>query len=98
MRLFELVNQTYDIRKMKEKCNHKECDRYPCKEILIYETDFKKAKSRDLVSLYLCIKHHKEAEENMLKKLSQIENKDKRIDSRTIEMGFRYIRGSSSIR
>jgi|YelNatPaOPRAMG01_1025707.scaffolds.fasta_scaffold167727_1 hypothetical protein len=98
MNIFELIKEDYDVRRLRNRCNYKDCDRYPSKEILIYETDFKKIKTRDLVSLYLCIKHFKEANENLIKKLSEIEVKDKRIDVRVSDLGFRYIRGSSSTR
>lgn len=73
MELLDAVSEHCDIRRMKSRCNHRECERKPGKEMLIFQLNMKDRTKKDVMSIYLCSEHFKFME----KKLEGVINKFK---------------------
>jgi hypothetical protein len=80
--------EDYDIKRLKTRCNFKNCKKKPGKEILIYEFDRITSKRRDLISLYLCSTHYKNAEKALPEKLESLKSGGKIIKGKVFNIGM----------
>jgi len=62
MELFKTVDKYCNIRLLKKRCNFRDCDKKPGKEMLIFETTMNTSRNKDIVSIYLCHEHYSEME------------------------------------
>ena len=83
----ELIVEQFELRKLTRACNCIDCERIPVKEMLVFEMDFKTARERELVSLYLCRRHYNEIAEEFLQKLKSM-LAGKVIDKRVFDIGY----------
>ncbi len=73
--MYEITNEitkTFDVKKLKSRCNFPLCNKRPEKEFFVYEYTTKK--NRGIAKIYLCSKHI-EIARNLMEKLRNIEPK-----------------------
>ena len=87
MDTINLILREFDVRKLNRACNHKGCEKIPTKEMLIYETDFRNQRRKDLVSLYFCSKHY-EVSKKFLQKLAGVCEKGRVVDKKVFDIGY----------
>lgn len=78
----------FDLKKLNKMCNHRECKKYPSKEILLYETDLITKEKKELVSLYFCTEHYNNISRKIATKLNEIGDKRWVINKKEFDIGF----------
>ncbi len=68
-----IVLERFDIVRMKSRCNLKECNKEPTKEVTIYQVLINR-RPKPLVSLYVCDEHVENAEK-LVKEFRNIDSK-----------------------
>lgn len=82
------ISKKYDIGKFNRICNHKDCHKFPGKEILITEIDKKFDKTREIASLFFCNTHFKEAHKDLKKELKQFTTPLLVLELKVFEIGY----------
>jgi len=83
-----LITQMFDLKKLNKTCNHKNCQKYPSKEILLYEVDLITKEKKNVVSLYFCTGHYNNISKEITSKLNEIADKRWVIHKKEFDIGF----------
>ncbi|MAH43104.1 hypothetical protein CL614_05285 [archaeon] len=59
MSVFEMILESFDIRKLNTICNEKSCNSIPTKKIDLYQYEMRKGK-KILASLHICDSHFRD--------------------------------------
>lgn len=72
MNRFLYLLEEFEITKLSNECNFKDCKRPPSKEVIIKEFDVRRTSTRDVVSLYFCKEHGEKDIDHIIDKFNKL--------------------------
>ncbi len=87
MNILEVLPE-YEVRRMRSRCNHGNCEKKPSKKLTLFEFDRLSERSKDLISLFLCSDHYEKTIADLPNKLKPIKQFGKSIKGRVADIGL----------